>query len=273
VPAPTPASASAAPALAPDVARDLPFAENAEPPLSGDVVKITLDGDHVLVDGAVAGSVKPIEALGRIQRVDTEFDALKAKREAWKAAHAGEPFPGVALLEMPAATKAVVVKSVFQTAAFSGYPNLAFAVRTAGGVARINADAQVPGPPTPENIAGMHPPELRLFVSITPGQPVVLTWKKEQEVISVVELPWADAFADSGRDVRAPGLAAKLAAEWSAQGQHRDPTDKKLDQAVVSVANAAELRHLVAALDAIDSVKRNFGGAKVPAFNATFSVR
>ena len=46
----------------------------------------------------------------------------------WKQLHPGKDFPGVVILQIDQDVKAVVVKSVFQTAAFSGYPNVSFMV-------------------------------------------------------------------------------------------------------------------------------------------------
>src|SRR5580692_1728968 len=94
----------------------LPSAANTEP-LDPDALAIVVDDhDQVLVDGAVVGDIKAIREAGRLQKVDGELAALTAKREAWKAAHPGAPFPGMALLRMPRDTRALVVKSVFQTA-------------------------------------------------------------------------------------------------------------------------------------------------------------
>ena len=53
---------------------------------------------------------------------------LKAKREVWKQLHPGKEFPGVVVLQIDQDVQAIVVKSVFQTAAFSGYPNVSFMV-------------------------------------------------------------------------------------------------------------------------------------------------
>ena len=138
------------PSSAPSAAADngLPSAANTQP-IADDAPAIVVERDQVLIDGAPAGDLKALREAARAQRVDGEFAALKLKREAWKTAHPGAAFPGVALLRMPRDTRALVVKSVFQTAAFAGYPNLAFAVGTGSPrrTERILVDAQVPGPP------------------------------------------------------------------------------------------------------------------------------
>jgi|HubBroStandDraft_6_1064221.scaffolds.fasta_scaffold142395_2 hypothetical protein len=257
--------AAPGPSAAPSPAADdgLPSAANTEP-LDPDAPAIVVDRDQVLVDGVVVGDVKAIREAGRAQRVDGAFTALKAKREAWKAAHPGAPFPGMALLRIPRDTRALVVKSVFQTAAYAGYPNLSFAVAAGapGRTERIDADAQIPGPPPADPGAGSPDAEEKvLYVRLVPDKPVTLTWRQGATVVAVTEVPWRDA-----------GLAAKLAQEWSMHREHPDPRDRKLDQAIVQADDATELRDVVAALDALYETKRTIDGAPSPVFHVTFSL-
>jgi biopolymer transport protein ExbD len=105
----------------------LPQAENVLPVL--DAPMVAVNGNQVLVDGTLAGSTRAIEDLGRMQKIDELFDMLKRKRELWKSFHPNKPFPGVAILQVDENIPALVVKSVFQTAAFAGYPNISFMVQ------------------------------------------------------------------------------------------------------------------------------------------------
>lgn len=89
----------------------------------------------ILVDGNAAGNTRAIEDSNRLQRIDELFNILKAKREVWKQARPGKEFPGVVILQIDQEVKAIVVKSVFQTAAFAGYPNVSFMV---GGIPKTN---------------------------------------------------------------------------------------------------------------------------------------
>jgi hypothetical protein len=262
-------SSSATSAAADD---GLPSAANTQP-IADDAPAIVVEHDKVLVDGAAVGDLGALREAARAQRVDGEFAALKAKREAWKAAHPGATFAGVALLRMPRDTKALVVKSVFQTAAFAGYPNLAFAVGTGSPrrTERILVDAQIPSPPG-TGLGPLAPEEKVLYVHLAPESSVMLTWKQGAAVITETEVPWRDAFERSGEDVRSSGLAAKVSAEWSAQHQHFDPQDRTLDQAIVQADDATELRFIVAALDAVYATKRGLAGASVPAFSAALSM-
>ena len=79
-------------------------------------------------DGAAAGNTRAIEDSKRMQRIDELFNILKNKRELWKQLHPGKDFPGVVILQVDQDVQAVVVKSVFQTAAFAGFPNVSFMV-------------------------------------------------------------------------------------------------------------------------------------------------
>ena len=104
----------------------LPKAENAEDII--DAPMVAVNGNQILVDGNLAGSTRAIEELGRMQKIDELFNMLKNKRELWKQVQPGKPFPGVVILQVDQDVSALVVKSVFQTAAFAGYPNVSFMV-------------------------------------------------------------------------------------------------------------------------------------------------
>src|SRR5262245_58882075 len=104
----------------------LPKAENVEDII--DAPMVAVNGNQVLVDGVQAGSTRAIEELGRLQKIDELFNVLRSKRELWKQVQPNKPFPGVCILQVDASVPALVVKSVFQTAAFAGYPNVSFMV-------------------------------------------------------------------------------------------------------------------------------------------------
>jgi biopolymer transport protein ExbD len=104
----------------------LPKAENVDDII--DAPMVAVNGNQILVDGALAGSTRAIEELGRMQKIDELFNLLKNKRELWKQVQPNKPFPGVCILQVDQNVPALVVKSVFQTAAFAGYPNVSFMV-------------------------------------------------------------------------------------------------------------------------------------------------
>src|SRR6185436_1434435 len=106
----------------------LPSGENALDMIDAPMVAIT--GSTILVDGNAAGNTRAIEDSKRLQRIDELFNILKQKREVWKQLHPGKEFPGVVVLQIDQDVTAIVVKSIFQTAAFAGFPNVSFMVGT-----------------------------------------------------------------------------------------------------------------------------------------------
>jgi biopolymer transport protein ExbD len=94
---------------------------------------VALTGTQILVDGSPAGNVRAIVEANRLQKLDELFDRMKNKREVWTQINPGKPFPGVAVLQVDRSVPALVVKSVFNTVAFAGYPNVSFLVKSAGG--------------------------------------------------------------------------------------------------------------------------------------------
>jgi len=106
----------------------VPHAVNAEAMVDAPMVTVTRG--QILVDGVAAGSARTVEDLGRIEKIGELFELLRSKRELWKQLQPDKPFPGVCVLAIDESTPAVVVKSVFQTAAYAGYPNVSFMVKT-----------------------------------------------------------------------------------------------------------------------------------------------
>ena len=111
----------------------LPEAENTLDKIDAPMVAIS--GSIILVDGNPAGNTRAIEDSKRLQRIDELFNVLKAKKEVWRQLHPGRDFPGVVVLQIDQDVQAIVVKSVFQTSAFAGYPNVSFMV---GNIPKTN---------------------------------------------------------------------------------------------------------------------------------------
>jgi biopolymer transport protein ExbD len=104
----------------------IPKAENTMDMIDAPIVAVV--GSQILVDGSPSGNTRAVEESDRMQRIDELFNLLKAKRELWKQTHPNKDFPGVVMLQIDQNVKAVIVKSVFQTAAFAGFPNVSFMV-------------------------------------------------------------------------------------------------------------------------------------------------
>ncbi len=145
-------------------------------------------------------------------------------------------------------------------------------------MARINADAQVPGPPRPDQEVDKQEPEKQLHVEMRSPEKFVLIWKQAGTVISTIDVPRKDDLQTEGstKVVRYPELAAKIESEWKTVGSHRDPTDRKFDQAILHTDNETQYVYIIGVIDAIYQPKRdyNVGGKmeKMPAFNVTFAV-
>jgi biopolymer transport protein ExbD len=108
----------------------LPSAQNVLDMVEAPMVAIT--GTQILVDGISSGSTRAIEEANRLQRIDELFNVLKSKRELWRQLNPGKQFAGVVVLQVDKRVTALVVKSVFQTAAFAGYPNVSFMTKRIG---------------------------------------------------------------------------------------------------------------------------------------------
>lgn len=143
---------------------------------------------------------------------------------------------------------------------------------------RINADAQVPGPPSPDEVKPTTPEKV-LNLHIGESE-FGLVWKQGATVVSEIKVPktQVETMQADRHVIRFPDLGKKLEEEWKQQGGHRDPSDRKLDQCVLHTDNRTPFKEIVAVLDALYSAKRDikFGDGttkQLPVFNMTFSVR
>jgi biopolymer transport protein ExbD len=141
---------------------------------------------------------------------------------------------------------------------------------------RINADAQVPGPPDPSKELTPQTPEKVLNLHILESE-FNLVWKQGATVVSEVKVP-KPPLDPNAKHIRYTELAKKIEAEWAQHGGHRDPSDKKVDQAIMHTDNRLPFKEIIAVLDALYSPQREMkfpdgSTKKVPVFNMTFSVR
>jgi biopolymer transport protein ExbD len=145
-------------------------------------------------------------------------------------------------------------------------------------MARINADAQVPGPPRPDVEQTPIEPEKQLHVEMSGEDKFVLVWKQGATTVDSLDVPRKDVISMQGdvEVVRFPDLADKVETEWKAKGQHSNPTDHKVDQAILHTDNKTEFKFIIGVIDAIYQVHRDMllgsKTEKVPAFNITFAV-
>ncbi len=145
-------------------------------------------------------------------------------------------------------------------------------------MARLNADAQVPGPPRPDVEQEKIEPEKQLHIEMKSTEKFTLVWKQGATIVDTIDVPRKDDMkVDHGAKViRFPELANKIQEEWKAKASHREASDKKLDQAILHTDNETPYVYVVGVIDAIYQSRRPLTvGSKqemVPAFNVTFSV-
>jgi len=147
-------------------------------------------------------------------------------------------------------------------------------------MARLNADAQVPGPPRPDEEITKVEPEKQLHIEMRDQDKskFTLIWKQGATVVNTIDVPRKDQVTQEGnaKVTRYPELAAKITDEWKNVGSHRDATDRKLDQAVLHTDNNIPYSQIIGVIDAVYQTHRPMSlGSKtepVSAFNVTFSV-
>jgi len=151
---------------------------------------------------------------------------------------------------------------------------IAFLLITAVWVSfsRLNANAEVPGPPSTTTI-DIKPPEKALHVHVGENA-FKLVWKQAATVVSESTVPKPESKSEI---LRYSDLAKKVGEEWAQQSGHQDSSDKGVDTAVLHTDNRLPFREIVAVMDAIYETQRDFRtGAEVkrhPVFNVTFSSR
>jgi hypothetical protein len=90
---------------------------------------VVVSRGQILVDGLFAGSIRDAEELGRAQKIDELYDLLRNRRELFRQVQPTKPFPGACILAIDEGVPASAVKSVFQTAAYAGFPNVSSLVK------------------------------------------------------------------------------------------------------------------------------------------------
>jgi biopolymer transport protein ExbD len=147
-------------------------------------------------------------------------------------------------------------------------------------MARINANAQVPGPPQPNTDIEKIPPEKQLHIEMRTADTFELIWKQGTNVVDTIKVPRKDDVKTVGtggaKTLAYSDLASKIEEEWKKNGSHKDLSDKKFDQAVLHTDNETQYLYVIAVIDAIYQPKRlykvNGKDEEMPAFNVTFSV-
>jgi biopolymer transport protein ExbD len=135
---------------------------------------------------------------------------------------------------------------------------------------RVNASAQVPGPPDPTTPITEEKADKSLHVEMQPEK-FVVTWRQGTATVDSFDVPRKTVtITDRGgvRMVRYPELAARIGDTWKTAGAHRAPDDHTPDRAVLHADNTTAYSDMIAALDAIKSVEKD---KKTAAFQVTFA--
>ncbi|MCH2108298.1 MAG: biopolymer transporter ExbD [Polyangiaceae bacterium] len=140
-------------------------------------------------------------------------------------------------------------------------------------MARIEADAKVPGPPR-EDEQDKIEPEKELHVHAKERK-FQLVWKEGSTVVEESEVERVSV--NVGDDVTFPELAKKIGKQWTDHGSHRAAADKKFDRAILHTDNNTEFGVVIAVLDAVYTPQREFlvgnKTEEVPAFHVTFAAK
>jgi biopolymer transport protein ExbD len=142
-------------------------------------------------------------------------------------------------------------------------------------MARINANAQVPGPPNP-NQEITEQKDKTLHVEMKGESNFQLVWKEGSTVLNTIDVPRkADKVGED--EIAYTELATKIEEEWTKnESRHFAATDLKVDQAVLHTDNSTPFQDVIAVIDAIYKPQREVKVGndikKHSAFNVTFSV-
>jgi hypothetical protein len=136
-------------------------------------------------------------------------------------------------------------------------------------MARVDANANVPGADTGEKCEGPCPKPKELHVDLRYESKIVLTWKQDDVVVKSIDVPRKPMTVGGG--LRFADLGAAVEAEWKAEGVRRSPTDLARDRAVLHTSNQTRYEEMIAAMDAIYAVHRSVRGGTQPAFAVTLA--
>jgi biopolymer transport protein ExbD len=142
-------------------------------------------------------------------------------------------------------------------------------------MARINANAQVPGPPDP-NREIEEQKDKTLHVEMKGESNFQLVWKEGSTTLNTIDVPRKPEKVGE-EEISYPDLAAKIDEEWQKnETRHFSATDMKVDQAVLHTDNSTPFQDVIAVIDAIYKPQRDWKEGnetkKRSAFNVTFSV-
>ena len=151
-------------------------------------------------------------------------------------------------------------------------------------MAKLDANAQVPGQPKPVEDDKPKEPDPMLHITIQEDK-FQIAWRKGGALDGAsVDVPRTAEFRNADKKEKPfyPKLAEEVQKQWAGkEGMHRQPTDEKLDQAVLHCDNNTPYEEVIAVVDAVYQTRRKFPAKVVgvsntekefPAMNLTFSM-
>lgn len=145
-------------------------------------------------------------------------------------------------------------------------------------MARLEADASVPGPPKDEPLTEQKK-ERTLHVEMRGERKFQLVWKEGTTVVNTIDVERKKVNYGEEGDFGYPDLAKKIESEWTANlTRHHAANDPKFDRAVLHTDNSTPFADVIAVIDAIKKPQRDYTDKvkgktdKVPAFQVTFAV-
>ena len=145
-------------------------------------------------------------------------------------------------------------------------------------MSRINADAQVPGPPRPDVEQEKVEPEKQLHVMMQSEDKFVLVWKQGSTTVDSIDVPRKDVIDPSGQHGRRalPGPGDQDRERVEGQGPALEPDGPEARSGDPAHRQQDRVQFIIGVIDAIYQTHRdiNLGPKteKMPAFNITFAV-
>ena len=129
-------------------------------------------------------------------------------------------------------------------------------------MARIQADARVPGTQTPAPSART----MTLHVDARPNQRVVLAWKEGDSVLDTVDVSY------SSQEELRERLGAEIERQWQLRGAHKAIGDLRQDRAVLHTRNDIPFAEVVGLMDAVRKPHRAYALGHEPEHRPAFAI-
>ena len=208
---------------------------------------VSLRGPRVLLDGVVVDDVGPVQRSRAPQVLEGLGQALRSERDRRRDAHPDRAVHTTVVLRLPGPTSAAVYKSLAQTAFFRGWTEQRLLVRSSGAPGSLGVLAGA----VPQGLLSTGHPSRHLFVEKLEGR---------------IRITRVDGRRQPSTYTTPEDLAVTVTGTWQQWGEHREPTDRRRDSAIVVVSNDASYSDVVQMVDAVLTPQRVAAGERVPCY-------